>query len=301
MSSSVAEIDPQAGYANGAPAVEETSAEGNGTVVRAPSLPFAFAQRFGVLVTGDAAHGGLRVACKTLPTLTTLAEIKRVTKQPFKVDVVPAQEFEELLGAVYMRDASEAKQMVADIGDHFDLASLADSVPETEGPARPAGCPHRAAHQCRVAGSHPRRRFGRTHRETFEKFLQVRFRIDGVMREVVNPKRALAPLLVSRIKVMAKLDIAEKRIPQDGPHPAAHRRARSGCAGVHAAHRQRRAGGAEAARQASRRAGTHQLRHGRRDADAAAPRDRQPARHLFGHRAQLVRAKRPPCMRPWAS
>ena len=54
------------------------------------------------------------------------------------------------------------------------------------------------------------------HIETFEKDLSVRFRVDGVMREIVRPKRALAPLLVSRIKVMAKLDIAEKRVPQDG-------------------------------------------------------------------------------------
>src|SRR5690606_1979075 len=54
------------------------------------------------------------------------------------------------------------------------------------------------------------------HIETFEKRLVVRFRVDGVLREVVQPKRELAPLLVSRIKVMAKLDIAEKRVPQDG-------------------------------------------------------------------------------------
>ncbi len=44
----------------------------------------------------------------------------------------------------------------------------------------------------------------------------IRFRVDGILREVVQPKRELAALLVSRIKVMAKLDIAEKRIPQDG-------------------------------------------------------------------------------------
>ena len=44
----------------------------------------------------------------------------------------------------------------------------------------------------------------------------MRFRIDGVMREIVKPKRELAPLLISRIKVMAKLDIAERRVPQDG-------------------------------------------------------------------------------------
>ena len=54
------------------------------------------------------------------------------------------------------------------------------------------------------------------HIETMEKRLVVRFRIDGVLREVVEPKRALAPLLVSRIKVMARLDIAERRVPQDG-------------------------------------------------------------------------------------
>ncbi|WP_279637221.1 GspE/PulE family protein, partial [Corallococcus praedator] len=54
------------------------------------------------------------------------------------------------------------------------------------------------------------------HVETEERRLVVRFRVDGTLREVIAPKRALAPLLVSRIKVMGKLDIAEKRMPQDG-------------------------------------------------------------------------------------
>ena len=54
------------------------------------------------------------------------------------------------------------------------------------------------------------------HVETQERRLVVRFRVDGILREVIEPQRALAPLLVSRIKVMARLDIAEKRLPQDG-------------------------------------------------------------------------------------
>jgi general secretion pathway protein E len=54
------------------------------------------------------------------------------------------------------------------------------------------------------------------HIEPFENRLVVRFRVDGVLREVLEPQRVLAPLLVSRIKVMARLDIAEKRLPQDG-------------------------------------------------------------------------------------
>jgi len=54
------------------------------------------------------------------------------------------------------------------------------------------------------------------HIEPYETRLVVRFRVDGVLREVLQPRHVLAPLLVSRIKVMAKLDIAEKRLPQDG-------------------------------------------------------------------------------------
>ena len=54
------------------------------------------------------------------------------------------------------------------------------------------------------------------HLETFEKSLSVRFRVDGMLKEVARPRRELAALLISRIKVMAGLDIAEKRVPQDG-------------------------------------------------------------------------------------
>lgn len=52
--------------------------------------------------------------------------------------------------------------------------------------------------------------------KTFEHYPSVRMRIDGQLREVLRPKRWSASLLVSRIKVMARLDIAEKRVPQDG-------------------------------------------------------------------------------------
>jgi general secretion pathway protein E len=54
------------------------------------------------------------------------------------------------------------------------------------------------------------------HIEPFENRLVVRFRVDGILREVLQSRRAVAPLVVSRVKVMSKLDIAEKRLPQDG-------------------------------------------------------------------------------------
>lgn len=54
------------------------------------------------------------------------------------------------------------------------------------------------------------------HFEIFETHSMVRYRIDGTLREVVSPRKALHAALISRIKIMAQLDIAEKRIPQDG-------------------------------------------------------------------------------------
>ncbi|MDJ0836275.1 MAG: type II secretion system ATPase GspE [Acidobacteriota bacterium] len=54
------------------------------------------------------------------------------------------------------------------------------------------------------------------HVEPFEKLLKVRYRIDGVLQEMESPPKALAPAVISRIKIISKLDIAEKRVPQDG-------------------------------------------------------------------------------------
>lgn len=54
------------------------------------------------------------------------------------------------------------------------------------------------------------------HIEPFETHSVVRFRVDGTLRDVVSPRKALHAALVSRIKIMAHLDIAEKRLPQDG-------------------------------------------------------------------------------------
>ena len=54
------------------------------------------------------------------------------------------------------------------------------------------------------------------HFEPFEKFYRIRFRIDGVLREIAQPPLAIKEKLASRIKVISKLDISEKRVPQDG-------------------------------------------------------------------------------------
>lgn len=179
------------------------------------SLPFGFAKRFGVLLSADEAQG---LVLRHRPGLTAraLAEVKRVVQAPFAVVALDETDFERELGAFYSQSATDARQMVEDLGDELDLARLADSLPEAEDLMEQAGDAPIIRLINAILTEAIKEKASDIHIETFEKRLSVRFRLDGVLREVVQPRRELAPLLVSRIKVMAKLDIAEKRIPQDG-------------------------------------------------------------------------------------
>ncbi|MBF3130526.1 GspE family T2SS ATPase variant XcpR, partial [Pseudomonas aeruginosa] len=124
--------------------------------------------------------------------------------------------FNQALAASYQHDSSAAMQLAEDLGGSLDLAALADQVPETEDLMEQEDDAPIIRLINAILGEAIRENASDIHLETFEKRLVVRFRVDGVLREVLEPKRELAALLVSRIKVMARLDIAEKRIPQDG-------------------------------------------------------------------------------------
>ncbi|MEM7079822.1 MAG: type II secretion system ATPase GspE [Pseudomonadota bacterium] len=196
---------------------QDVAAPGGELAVSVPLLPFSFARRFGALITG--AHdenGKVEVLCTGQLSLTTLAELRRLAGAAIAPRMVEGNEFEQRLTETYARDSSEARQMVEDLGEEMDLASLAESVPETEDLLEQEDDAPIIRLINALLAEAIRENASDVHIETFERELVVRFRVDGVMREVVRPKRELAPLLVSRIKVMARLDIAEKRIPQDG-------------------------------------------------------------------------------------
>ncbi|WP_370291901.1 type II secretion system ATPase GspE [Thalassolituus sp.] len=177
-------------------------------------LPFSFARRFGVLV--DSRDDRITLFHREGLNASALMEVQRFLSRPYQLEVISDDEFERRLGLAYQSDSSEAMEMVEGLGDDMDLASLADSVPETEDLLEQEGdAPIKRLINALLTEA-VKEGASDIHVETYEKRLVVRFRIDGVLREVVQPKRALAALLVSRIKVMAKLDIAEKRVPQDG-------------------------------------------------------------------------------------
>lgn len=177
-------------------------------------LPFAFAKRYNVLLTKADNHYVLH--CLDTIRLETIVEVRRIIKAPFSFAIQDVASFELLLTQAYQRDSSEAQQMMEDIGNEVDLYSLADEMTESEDLLENEDDAPIIKLINAMLSEAIKEGASDIHIETFENALQIRFRVDGVLREVLKPNRKLASLLVSRIKVMAKLDIAEKRIPQDG-------------------------------------------------------------------------------------
>jgi len=177
-------------------------------------LPFAFARRHGVIVLDreDPPRLGLRQGA----ALTAVQEAQRVLGRRLPVTWLAPEAFDQALGAAYQHDSSAAMLMVEGIGNDLDLHSLADQIPETEDLLEQEDDAPIIRLINAILGEAIAENASDIHIETFEKRLVIRFRVDGILREVVQPKRELAALLVSRIKVMARLAIAEKRIPQDG-------------------------------------------------------------------------------------
>ena len=174
------------------------------------TLPYSFARRNGVLLRAGAA--GIECVHRASAGLDALLEVQRIAPGASYV-AVSDEAFDAALSAVYSGGAGAAADF--DLGD-MDLAALADSAAsvddllDTRDDAPVIRLINALLLEAVKEGASD------VHVETQEKRLVVRFRVDGVLRDMIEPPRALAPLLVSRIKVMAKLDIAERRVPQDG-------------------------------------------------------------------------------------
>ncbi|MCY4426910.1 MAG: type II secretion system ATPase GspE [Halieaceae bacterium] len=176
-------------------------------------LPFTFAQQYGVLLRQSDPPVVLHRQKLAIPVLS---ELRRYLGRPFHLEALPEADFQRRLTSAYQRDNTEASQVADDLSADIDLSRLADEIPET-GDLMDAQDDAPIIRLINALLSQAvREKASDIHIETYENRLSVRYRVDGILSEVLSPKRMLAPLLVSRLKVMARLDIAEKRVPQDG-------------------------------------------------------------------------------------
>ncbi len=176
--------------------------------VAATLLPYAFARRHGIMV-----DAGGRVSHRAGIALEALIEVQRRCGDGVRFEMVDEAGFEARMRTLYRESATDAADFAA---SGADLAALADTAAAVDDllDNRDDSPVIRLINALLLEAV--RSRASDIHFETQEKRCVVRFRVDGVLRDMVEPARALAPLLTSRIKVMARLDIAEKRVPQDG-------------------------------------------------------------------------------------
>ena len=173
-------------------------------------LPFGFARRFGVLLD----DGHLVVRGDT--PLSAIAEARRLSECELPLRLLAGEAFALRLAETYSEGQTAAEQVAQGLDDELDLLSLVDQVPQTADLLEQQGDAPIIRLINALLSEAVREKASDVHLETFEHSLVMRMRVDGQLREMLRPRRELATLLVSRIKVMARLDIAEKRVPQDG-------------------------------------------------------------------------------------
>ena len=194
----------------------QTQARQGGQAGSAEKWSFNFSKRHGIVAVPDPDTQQVRVWYLKNTDLLVLAEARRYLGVPVCYECVDKAHFEQALMASYESGSDTTLQIAEDLGDELDLIRLADAIPETTDLLEQENDAPVIRLINALLTEAMKQNASDIHIETFEKSLAVRLRIDGVLCRVIQLDRNLAPLLVSRIKVMAKLDIAEKRVPQDG-------------------------------------------------------------------------------------
>ena len=177
-------------------------------------IPFSFSKQNQVLLRKNSENQIELLHTKDTP----LSAFQEVSNQvgPYRRVLKDTSDLLELITESYSKSDSSAAQVADEVEDAEDLSRLMQEMPaledllETNDDAPVVRMINALLMQASRDGASD------IHLEAFEKKSLVRFRVDGDLRDIIETKRGLHAALVSRVKIMAHLDIAEKRLPQDG-------------------------------------------------------------------------------------
>lgn len=185
-------------------------------------LPYAFAREHQWLLEDDGeslvllgSSTALADAATQTQRLSALGEIMRV--HPVSAVVWEAPEaLAQRISSAYAQGESSAAAVVSEVQSDADLSRMMQELPAIEDLLETADDAPIIRMLNALLTQAARDGASDIHIEPYERHSSVRFRVDGTLREVVQPNRALHAALISRLKIMAELDISEKRLPQDG-------------------------------------------------------------------------------------
>ena len=176
-------------------------------------LPYAYARTQQLLLEEDANERCLWVHAQT--PAAAISEAMRA----YRIDRVQPQDAAALvqrISAAYAQGESSAATVMNEVQGEADLSRMLQELPAVEDLLETADDAPIIRMLNALLTQAARDGASDIHIEPYERHSAVRFRVDGTLREVVQAHRALHAALISRLKIMADLDISEKRLPQDG-------------------------------------------------------------------------------------
>jgi general secretion pathway protein E len=187
-------------------------------------LPYAYARSQHILLedNGDAqmlwasaatSRQALAEVMRKYGLNTTLA---RTESAQNAIQIIATEELAQRVSSAYAQGESNAAAVVSEVQSDADLSRIMQEIPAVEDLLETSDDAPIIRMLNALLTQAARDGASDIHIEAYERNSSVRFRVDGTLREVVQPNRALHAALISRLKIMAELDIAEKRLPQDG-------------------------------------------------------------------------------------
>ena len=178
-------------------------------------LPYRFAKEKGVIF--DRIENRIVfIKSNNQSSLSTFSELRNFYQLPVSVISVRNDLFEKELAKHYSENATSSADLIDVMDDTYDLSALVANIPKTADLLDSENdAPVIKLINAFIAEA-IKARASDIHIEPYEEHLSVRFRVDGMLKEVLKPNSKLTSMLNARIKIMSNLDIAEKRVPQDG-------------------------------------------------------------------------------------
>ncbi len=176
-------------------------------------LPYAFAKAHSVLLEDDGSS--LVLWAPPEVSLATLSEVQRLYALD-RLEQEARSTLGERINAAYAGSESSAAVVIGEVESAVDLSRMMQDLPAVEDLLEAANDAPIIRMLNALLTQAAKDGASDIHIEPYERASSVRFRVDGTLREVVQPNRGLHAALISRLKIMAELDIAEKRLPQDG-------------------------------------------------------------------------------------
>ena len=176
-------------------------------------LPYAFARENQLLLEDDG--GALTLVLHKGSPRSAVSEVLRMYSVP-ALQTMVADTLVQRISAAYSQGESSAALVASEVESDADLSRMMQELPAVEDLLEAADDAPIIRLLNALLTQAARDGASDIHIEPYERHSSVRFRVDGTLREVVQPNRALHAALISRLKIMAELDISEKRLPQDG-------------------------------------------------------------------------------------